>query len=333
MIIPAYNAARTIDECLEALLDQSIPRSSYEIIVVDDGSTDNTAKIVQKYGSVHLLSQPRGGPAAARNLGARFAKGEILLFTDADCVPVRAWIEEMTRPFADPGIAGVRGAFRTKQRELVARFVQIEYEDRYDRIHGQDEAIDFVDGYAAGYRRTVFDQVGGFDVNILGGEDIELSHRLARQGHKLVFASKAMVYHHHPTSIWRYAHRKWFIAFWRVARYKKHPQFVVKDTHTPQVLKLQSGLGVIFVGTLLGAVFVQQLVTWAVVSGLLLVLSGGSFYFKVARKDLAVGLLAPIMVFVRGVALGLGFTAGIVAQVVGGVRSGEVQLQRPGHWF
>jgi len=331
--VPAYNAARTIDKCLEALLDQSIPMSSYEIIVVDDGSTDDTVEIVQRYEPVHLLlSWPRKGAAAVRNIGANFARGDILLFTDADCIPAKAWIEEMTYPFADPNIAGVRGAYRTRQRELVARFVQIEYEDRYERIPDR-ECIDFVDTYSAAYRKVIFDREGGFDVRILIGEDIELSHRLARRGHKLVFAPKAIVYHHHVTSIWRYACRKWYTAFWRVTRYKMHPGFLIRDSHTPQVLKLQAFLGIVTVGTLPGAILVHQLAVWSVASSLLLVLSGAPFYLKAVRKDLAVGLLSPVMLFVRGIALGLGFAAGIVNQIIGSIKPGGIQLQRPGHWF
>jgi len=307
--------------------------SSYEIIVVDDSSTDNTADIVQRYEGVHLLlSHPRQGAAAVRNLGANFARGEILLFTDADCVPTREWIEEMTRPFVDPNVVGVRGAYKTRQRELVARFVQIEYEDRYERIHNP-EGINFVDTYSAGYRKAIFDREGGFDVRILIGEDIELSHRLVRRGYKLVFAPKAVVCHHHVTSIWRYACRKWYIGFWRVARYKMHPGFLVRDSHTPQVLKLQAFLGVVFVGTLLGAILVHQLVVWGVASGLLLVLSGVPFYVKALRKDLTVGLLSPVMLFVRGTALGLGFVAGTVNQMIGTIKPGGLQLQRPGHWL
>ena len=93
-----------------------------------------------------MLSQANAGPAAARNYGARLARGAILLFTDADCAPAPDWAERMLAPFADPTVAGAKGEYRTHQRELVARFVQQEYQDRYDRMTGQPQ-IDFVDTY------------------------------------------------------------------------------------------------------------------------------------------------------------------------------------------
>jgi len=89
VIIPARNAARTIGECLLAVLSQSVPRSLYEIIVVDDGSTDATARIARSH-NVRVIPQPPLGVAAARNTGARAARGEILLFVDADITTAAA---------------------------------------------------------------------------------------------------------------------------------------------------------------------------------------------------------------------------------------------------
>ena len=95
VIVPAYNAAGTLPACLHALLHQTIARDEYEVIVVDDGSTDGTGETVPQ-SEVVLIRQTHRGPAAARNGGIRVARGELLLFTDADCVPTPNWIEAMT---------------------------------------------------------------------------------------------------------------------------------------------------------------------------------------------------------------------------------------------
>ena len=115
---------------------------------------DDTAAVAATMGVI-VLSQTNAGPAAARNPGARAAAGDILLFTDADCVPASDWVERMVAPFADPAVAGTKGEYRTRQRALIARFVQQEYQDRYDRMVGQS-SIYFVDTYSAGYRRNLF---------------------------------------------------------------------------------------------------------------------------------------------------------------------------------
>ncbi|MGQ9502588.1 MAG: glycosyltransferase, partial [Anaerolineae bacterium] len=232
VIIPVYNGAATLPACLEALQQQTIDPHRYEVIVVDDGSTDGSADIARHFG-VRLIRQPHRGAAAARNAGLLAARGELVLFTDADCSPAPNWIEQMTKALENPKVDGVKGAYRTHQRGFIPRFVQLEYEDRYDRMVGR-EAIDFVDTYAAAYRRSVLLNVGGFDEAFPGAavEDIDLSYRLAAQGHWLVFNPHAIVYHHHPTTLQSYLRRKAIYGYWRVPVYIRYPTKTSGDAHT-----------------------------------------------------------------------------------------------------
>jgi len=310
VIVPAHNAAQTIEECIEALLKQSVPREEYEVIIVDDGSTDGTATLARSYG-VRVLTQPHRGPAAARNAGVGQATGEIVFFTDADCAPTRTWIEEMARPFADPEVVGVKGTYLTRQRELVARFVQIEYENKYDRMARQ-ERIDFVDTYSAGYRRDVFLANGGFDTTFptASVEDQELSFRLARKGYKMVFAPKARVYHRHDVSLEEYARRKFNIGYWKALLTQWHPERLVRDSHTPQILKLQ----IILLG--LGALGLLAVPIWPrslwIAGGMadLFLVSAFPFVAKAATKHLAVAVVSPLLLALRAASLGLGFALG-----------------------
>lgn len=312
VIVPAYNAAETLGECLVALLDQSVPRSEYEVIVVDDGSMDATQEVVEQYG-VHLLTQANQGPAAARNLGVSHVRGEILLFTDADCVPARNWIEAMVAPFVDPEIVGAKGVYRTQQRELVARFVQLEYEDKYDRMR-LEPCIDFIDTYSAAYRKAVFQKSDGFDPAFprASGEDIDFSWRLSRRGYKMVFAPNAVVYHRHVASVLDYVRRKYYVGYWRVLMYRHHPGKLMSDSHTPQILKLQVGLAGLLVPTVLGAILWRELLWMSLAIISIFAASTLPFDLKAARKNLTVAMVAPGLLFLRAIALGVGFAVGLL---------------------
>lgn len=95
VIIPSYNSSQTIKACLNSLIKQTLPA---EIIVVDDGSQDNTKTIVQSFPQIKLLTQNHQGPGIARNLGARKAKGEILVFVDADMEFDQDFLKDLTKP-------------------------------------------------------------------------------------------------------------------------------------------------------------------------------------------------------------------------------------------
>lgn len=315
VIVPAYDSRGTIASCLEALLHQSVPPDEYEIIVVDDGSSDGTGEIVRRY-DVTYLPQPYRGPAAARNLGVAQAAGDIVLFTDADCVPAADWIEKMSLPFDDDEIVGVKGTYQTRQRELMARFVQLEYEDKYERMR-KTRFVDFVDTYSAGYRRDVLLANDGFDTGFPGAsvEDQELSFRLSKRGYKMVFQPEAIVYHRHAADLTSYVRKKFRIGYWKVRVHARHPQKIVRDSHTPQVLKVQVVLMPILIAILL--LSIGGMLPWGAFGAALAVLglTALPFCVKAAARDRAVGIVSPLLLLMRACALAAGLAVGVVSQV------------------
>jgi glycosyltransferase involved in cell wall biosynthesis len=312
VIVPAHNARRTIVDCLAGLSRQTAPGGTFEVIVADDGSTDDTADIAERTGA-KTLRLPKRGPAAARNAGARVANGDILLFTDADCVPSPIWVEAMLQGFAESEVVGVKGAYRSRQPELVARFVQLEYEDKYDRMR-HERYIDFIDTYSAGYRRQVFLENGGFDLSFPSAsvEDQEFSFRLASKGHRMVFQPAAIVYHQHVNSVCFYFRKKLKIGYWKVLVHRLHPDKVLQDSHTPQVLKLQTLLApLVILGCLGGFVRAELRLLTRVSAGFFLV-STVPFVIKAVPKDRAVAIAAPYLLFVRAVGLSFGLLAGLL---------------------
>ncbi|MBN1487943.1 MAG: exopolysaccharide biosynthesis polyprenyl glycosylphosphotransferase [Anaerolineae bacterium] len=314
VIIPAYQAENEIGDCVRALNKQSVPREEYEIIVVNDGSIDATAEVAREAGADQVITIPNSGPAAARNKGAEIAQGELLLFTDADCEPVPDWIDQMSKPFLeDETVAGAKGVYLSRQGELIARFTQLEYEDKYIRMARQEQ-IDFIDTYSAAYRRDIYLTNGGFDAlfTTASVEDQEFSFRLARKGYRLVFQPDAKVYHQHNRTLRHYWRRKFGIGYWKFLLLRWHPERTVKDSHTPQTLKLQ----IVLLG--LAGLLLMAGIWWtpawllAVVSLTAFYATAASFLVHIAQKDPGVLPAAPFFLVERSLALGMGLVVGFL---------------------
>ncbi|HEX7555018.1 MAG TPA: glycosyltransferase [Leptolinea sp.] len=309
VIIPAFNAEKTLSTCLVALMNQTLPPD--EIIVVDDGSTDGTAGVANTY-KVTLVRQTNQGPASARNAGIQAAHGEIVLFTDADCTPDSHWVERMVQPFCDSRIDSVKGAYRTRQTRSAARLVQCEFEERYELLK-QFEYIDFVDTHAAAFRKKAVLEVGSFDPAFpeANNEDVDLSYRLAAAGKRMVFTPDACVYHQHPDNFLEYFRLKIKRGYWRMIVYKHHPGKAVKDTYTPQVLKLQILLIYLAAAALVFCLFNPL--------SLILVVGCVAFFLLTVRPFLRLvhkfapdlALLSIWFIFIRAVAFSIGIIAGI----------------------
>jgi GT2 family glycosyltransferase len=312
IIIPAFNGASRIPNCLDALTQQIAGRD-VEILVVDDGSTDDTAAVVGHYPSVRLITQANAGPAAARNRGAAEARGTILLFTDDDCVPMPDWLDAMLAPFKDPAVVGAKGIYRTRQKSLAARFVQVEYEDKY-LLMASAANIDFIDTYSAAFLRDRFLEMTGYDTSfpVACAEDIELSYRMSARGWIMKFAPAAIVYHTHPDTFSRYLKKKYKFAFWRMLAVRKNPGKGVKDSHTPQIMKLQ----LLFAPALVLALAFDAITKPPVPVSLLVLgaflFSTLPFTFRAVKKDPIVGMISPLVLAARACAQVMGVTAGLI---------------------
>ncbi len=316
MIVPAYNASSTIDRCLTALARQTESDEPLEIIVVDDGSVDGTAQKAAMHAGVRVVPMAHRGPAAARNAGVEIAHGEIVLFTDADCAPTDGWLDSMLAAFADPRVAGAKGAYVSDQCGLVPRFVQLEYENKYVGM-SRAPCIDFVDTYSAAYRRDVFCANGGFDESFPSAsvEDQEFSFRLAKKGFRLVFAPKATVSHRHAESVWAYAVRKFRIGYWKVHVHRRHPGKAWRDSHTPPTLKVQVGLVLAAATAAIAAFWFPY--AWGLAAAVVacFFLSAVPLVVFIAQRDCIVATVAPLMIVVRAAALASGLIVGSWVEV------------------
>lgn len=316
VIIPVYNGEKILARCLNALESQTVLRDQYEIIVVNDGSKDGTKKVADGF-NVTLLSQENQGPAAARNYGVKAAKGDVVLFIDADCAAVPNWVEEMSKPFSDSAIVGVKGTYKTTQKSLIARFVQIEYEEKYERMK-KYTYIDFIDTYSAGFRKNVFLQYGGYDTSFPTAtvEDQEFSFRLSKDGHKMLFLPQAIVYHLHQATLRGYMRRKYWIAYWKILVLKHHPEKFISDTHTPQALKFQILLTYTLVLSLPGILFAKPLCIVPLSILALFLLTTIPFVSFAFKRSKSVSLISPALFFIRSICFCTGLITGMVKAIL-----------------
>ena len=316
VVIPALNAATTIAGCLAALGEQTVVPG--EVIVVDDGSTDSTPEIARRMDA-EVIAQDHRGAGAARNRGANAARGELLLFTDADCEPVPDWVERLVEMLDGDGVAAARGVTTSEQPEPAARFAQLEYDEKYRQL-ARHESVEMVATYSAAYRRDAFWRFGGFDEGFEGAtsEDQELSFRLADAGLKIAFVPGAAVRHHHHTSLRAYARRKFRIGYAKARIGRHHPDKLIHDTYTPLGLKLQVGFAGLIVLGLAGAPIRRSGLRLAAAGALGFAASAIPFLrFGRSREPGLIGRL-PAYLVARALALGAGFAAGTLAELRSG---------------
>lgn len=313
VVVPIYNSRQTIALCLDALAHQSMPREYYEILVVDDGSTEPIPPALEHNPEIRLIRIPHGGPAAARNAGVQAASGEIVAFTDSDCVPSLDWLEKIVKPFRSKHVVGVKGTYRTQQKELVARFVQLEYQYKYVRM-GRLPKIDFIDTYSAAYRRDIFVQNGGFDTTftVPSVEDQEFSFRLAQKGYLLEFRPGAAVYHRHDRHLLEYWKRKFGIGYWKAYMLRWLPQKTFNDSHTSPSQRWQIGFLGLTIFSLLLSILRPEFLLVALAAAIAFFGTGLPFMYFVFRRDFLVGLITPFMLIVRAAALGAGLVVGFI---------------------
>ncbi len=322
IIIPAYNCEKTIGRTLEAAMiaasafrnaPPSQAQSRYaEIIVVDDGSTDSTKTEVLKFSTVKYYCQSNAGPASARNRGAQEARGDILFFTDSDCLPHRDWLEIMTSCFNKSGVAVVAGSYGiANSQNRLSRCIQQEIIFRHTIL--MPEFPNYFGSFNFAIKKSVFDQVGGFNVTyrFASGEDNDLSYRISARGYKIYFAKDALVDHYHPVSVSQYLREQFQHGFWRVRMYRDYPQMAEGDGYTFWKDSVEVALVVIFyVSVALILLKFSKLVLWVFIGNSVVLIAINIFFGIRISVDWRDGLFFSDVMILRAFARTNGFLSG-----------------------
>jgi cellulose synthase/poly-beta-1,6-N-acetylglucosamine synthase-like glycosyltransferase len=199
VIVPVRDGESTIADCLDSILATDYPAERREILVVDNGSGDGTAALIQSR-PVRYLRERKRGVSNARNRGIAESRGEILAFVDADCLVERQWLSELVRPFEDPEVGSVAGDLQHAPPTTAA-------ERQAARMLGNWQRFAFTSSPAypitanAAYRRDVLELIGPFDPHMTRAQDVELGLRFQEHsGLRLAYAERATASHRHRTT-------------------------------------------------------------------------------------------------------------------------------------
>jgi GT2 family glycosyltransferase len=197
VVVPVYNGGAQLRACVAALEVQTYPRDRYEVIVVDNGSTDGCTSAVGEFSCARLEQEPVPSSYAARNRGIAVARGEVIAFTDADCVPAPDWLEQGVAHLGRIENCGLLGGRVELFYGVPARPTALE---QYERLFDFDQerliaAGRFAMTANAFTYRSVVERVGPFDARMKSVGDRDLGNRIAAAGYAQAFAPGAIVKH------------------------------------------------------------------------------------------------------------------------------------------
>jgi cellulose synthase/poly-beta-1,6-N-acetylglucosamine synthase-like glycosyltransferase len=317
VVVPTYNAQGTIGPLIESLLHLDYP--GYEIVIVNDGSKDNTREIVERY-PVRLINQGNRGASAARGTGLRAATGDIVAYVDSDVAVTPDWLRALVEPFSDPTVGATTGRTVFLRDEKCTSWMRSMDIER--RNAGRHTFTRLANGPNSAFRRSLLLEVGGFDATWYHAEDTEVSYRIWQRGYRIRYVPGAIV-HHVPEGNWRTFYRKRYRdakAFTRMLR-RYSRSAILEDDFVTLGMKIQPPL---FLGLIIAAVVAAllQLTPFGypalvVVTGLFLL----SLLLNVPEVLALARASGRVAFFFRGIGLSLlrGFAWG-AGLAVGGMR-------------
>jgi len=228
VVIPTKNVETLLDRCLNSITKIDFPKDELEIIIVDGHSSDDTLEIARSYGC-KILFEHIGTRAGACNVGVINAKGEFILFTDADCVVSKDWIKNLLMQFNKEDIASVGGPNITPEDDTdFAKYVGyvLSLLSKAGSRYGLD--ADYVmetfhnPGCNVAYRKKEIEEVGGFNEKLITCEDEELDFRIRKKGNRIIYTPHAKVYHYRRLTWKRFFKQAYSYATGRAQAIKLH---------------------------------------------------------------------------------------------------------------
>jgi glycosyltransferase involved in cell wall biosynthesis len=224
VVVACYNGARTLKPCLDSLARLNYP--DYEVILVDDGSTDATGQITSLYPGVRYLRQANHGLSVARNTGIQAATGEIIAFTDADCRADEDWLYYLVGDLVTSRFVGIGGHnFLPPEDSPVAAAVLVS-PGGPAHVMLNDRVAEHVPGCNMAFYRWALEEIEGFDpIFTKAGDDVDVCWRLQQRGHRIGFNPAGFVWHYRRSTVRAYLKQQRGYGEAEALLVRKHPEY------------------------------------------------------------------------------------------------------------
>ena len=308
VVIPARNAEDIIDNCLKSLREVDYPKDRMEVIIADGLSTDRTGEIAESYRA-KVIANPGLRVVSGRNIGFEAAQGELIAFSDADCVMDRYWLKNSIKYFEDERVAGIGGPNLIPQSESAfgkAAGLLFDYASAFGggaptRVY--DKVIESrAHGSNAIYRANVLRRVMPIDEDMFEGEDVVMNQRITRLGHKLLYVPDVIVHHYR-----RATPRKWWSQMYRYGLGKILMKRKISGTITPIQVALGLTIPILIIISIALAILNPWFPLIFILGGASLVAIFSASFAFLKTKSYQVALNMPLATLILAIAWSCGF--------------------------
>ena len=324
IIVPSYNRAGEITELIESFDNQTISKDKFEVLIVDDGSTDNTEEVVKNFidelnFQIRFFKRDHQGPGPARNFGMSQAEGEYFLFIDSDCIADKNWLKNIEQaikeedPDAFGGPDDVLPSFSPLQKAINYSMTSFLTTGGM-RGHSEDKLAKYYPrSFNMGIHCSIYEELGGMG-ELRHGQDLEFSRRIVASGAKVIPISDAVVYHKRRTSLEKFFKQ---VFNWGVARIN----LTMIDRAILEPLHFIPAIGSVgySIVTILAIFFPLFLKIWlgGTSLALLILLFIFADSFK-KNKDIKAAALSPLVALCQVFGYGFGFTINFIRRKIFG---------------
>lgn len=223
VVVACYNGAKTLKACLDSLLTLHYP--NYEVILVDDGSTDSTPLIAQLYREIRCIRQDNQGLSVARNTGIRESTGEIVAFTDADCRVDEDWLYYLIGALLEGGYVGMGGHNLLPADDSPVAAAVMASPGGPAHVMLDDRVAEHIPGCNMAFYKWALDEIGGFDpIFRLAGDDVDVCWRLQQRGYRIGFCAASFVWHYRRSTLGAYLKQQRGYGEAEALLVRKHPE-------------------------------------------------------------------------------------------------------------